>query len=306
MAVQWIEARTALDVFGNRMTICERTHAGLIRSRAELFNRHDQELRDVELPREFWWAKGHEALEQNWDTGDFSTWIDRKLHWRGYGVRFALDDLLKLIPFEEHAATRRRLSVAGNPAWVSAREARRFAYDQAGVQPVKAGKAVVKQCRFGFISARAVEMRFARGSKPGDWTEEAREWDIPTWFWEDFTMQEASSQDWEQGSFSGRGRAPQGYGWMTLDGVYFLRPSLDVLLPVAPTLMLEQGRDHPPKPNLAEADLQTWWHKRAGVRDALSQNDLWVLAKADHPEHSIARDRIRALAEGRTPGPKHN
>lgn len=180
MADQWIEAGTTLDIFGNRMAICERCHAGLIRSRAQSFMRHDENLSDVELPREFWWAEGHEALDQNWDTGDFSTCIDEKLHLRAFGVRFALDDLLKLIPFEQHAAIRRRLSVAGNPAWVSAREARRFAYNTAGLQPATAGTTVMEQCRLGFISARAVEMRSALGRKPDDWTAEAREWDIPT------------------------------------------------------------------------------------------------------------------------------
>ena len=56
MADQWIEAGTALDLFGNGMAICERCDAGLIRSRAQLFKRHKEELVDVELPREFWWA----------------------------------------------------------------------------------------------------------------------------------------------------------------------------------------------------------------------------------------------------------
>lgn len=306
MAVQWIDARTASNVFGNRMAICARSHAGLIRSRAELFNRHDQELRDVELPREFWWPEGLEAFQENWDTGDFSTWTDQKLRWLAYGVRFALDDLLKLIPFEEQAATRRRLSVAGNAAWASAREARRFAYEIARLQPVTAGRSVIEQCRLGFISGRAVEMRFARGSKVDDWSAEAREWDIPTWFWEHFATPDSSTQDWEKGIFAGRGSGPQGYGSTTLSGVHFLRSSLDVLLPTIPTPTFEQGQVNPPKRNLSEADLQTWWNKRAGVRDALSQNDLWALVKADHPEHNIARDRIRGLAEGRTPGPKRN
>jgi hypothetical protein len=147
-------------------------------------------------------------------------------------------------------------------------------------------------------------MRFARGADPDDWTTEAREWDVPIWFWESFTANYASSQDWEKGRFAGRGTAPQGYGWMTLQGVYFLRSSLDVLLPRS--MQREEGADQyqPPKPNLPEADLKRWWEKRAPVRDALSQNDLWALAKADFPEHTVARERIRGLAEGRVPGPK--
>ncbi|MHC9419874.1 hypothetical protein ACYZX9_14895 [Sphingomonas citri] len=89
MADQWIEAATALDTFGNRMAICERCHAALIRAQAASFHRVDDVQSDAELPREFWWAEGHEALDQNWESGDFSTWINHKYHWRAFGVRFA-------------------------------------------------------------------------------------------------------------------------------------------------------------------------------------------------------------------------
>lgn len=304
MADQWIEAGTALRVFGNAKAICERCHAGLIRSRAQSFQRQDVEKLDVEVPREFWWAEGHEALEQNWDTGDFSTWIDSKIHLRAFGVRFALDDLLKLIPFEQQPATRRRLSVAGNPEWAAARDARRFAYETAGLQPRSAGEAVVEHCRLGFIVARAVEMRWARGRHPDDWTVEEREWDIPTWFWENLVAPDGSTQNWERGVFAGQGKGLQGYGWMTLNGVHFLRSSLEVLLPSAPAQTTEKRGDERPKPNLPEAELERWWEKLAPVRDGLTQNQLHAVAKADHPQHAVSRERIRALAEGRRPGPK--
>jgi len=288
------------------MAICARCHGGLIRSRAAVFDRHGQESRDVELPRQFWWAEGHEALEQNWDVGDFSTWIDSKEHWRAYGVRFALDDLLKLIPFEEQGVTRLRLSVAGNPTWASAREAQRFAYNEAQFPPVSAGSSIIAQCRLGFILARAVEMQLSRGSGSDDWTSAAREWDVPTWFWDRFTVPNASTQDWEQGKFSGRGRSPDGQGLMRIHGVHFLRSSLQVLMPPSQKSTQEHDSFDPPKPNLAEADLLRWWQRREAVREALSQNDLWTLAKADHPEHTVSRDRIRGLAENRKPGPKGN
>ena len=305
MADHWLEAATALDVFGNRLAICERSHAGLIRTHAASFYRVDDVQADAELPREFWWAEGHEALDQNWQTGDFSTWIDHKHHWRAFGVRFALDDLLKLLPIDQHASIRRRLSVAGNSAWVSAREARRFAYDRAGLNPMTAGKAVVEQCRLGFVMARAVEMRWASGRKPDDgWTEEAREWDVPIWFWEHFVTQDASSQSWEQGVFAGRGRGPHGYGWLTLNGVHFLRSSLDVLLPSAPPAPIDDELADPRKPALSEAELRRWWDRLSPVRDGLTQEELRALATSAHPQHTVSRDRIRALADGRKPGPK--
>ena len=286
------------------MAICERCHAGLIRSRAKLFHKHYEALHDVDLPREFWWAEGHEALDQNWDTGDFSTWLSQTFHWRAYGVRFALEDLLELIAFEERATTRRCLSVAGNPAWISAREARRFAYEEARLQPARAGNAIVDQCRLGFVAARAVEMCSALGREQTDWTNEAREWDVPLWFWKEFTGEDASSQDWESGTFAGRGQGPNGYSWLTLNGVHFLRTSLDALLPSAPKPEAGLANYESTKPTLPDAELKRWWQKRSNVRDKLSQGDLWALAKANFPDQSVTRDRIRELADGRIPGPK--
>jgi hypothetical protein len=307
MADHWVDAGTALEVFGNRMAICERCFAGLVRARAALFHNGKEEQADAELPREFWWARGHAALDQNWKVGDFSTWVEQRYHWRAFGVRFALDDLLELVPFDQHGVIRRRLSVAGNPAWVSALAARRFAYEMARLNPMKAGEAVVEQCRLGFVIARAVEMRWALGRSPDDgWTEEGREWDVPIWFWQHFTTQDASSHNWEQGLFAGRGRGPQGYGWLTLNGVYFLRSSLDVLLPTAAAIADGEASADPRKPALPEAELRRWWERLAGARDALTQEQLRALATNDHPQHTVSRERIRALTDGRKPGPKPN
>ena len=40
------------------------------------------------LPKRFFWAGFGSALDKNWVTGDFSTWIGRELHCRAYGVEF--------------------------------------------------------------------------------------------------------------------------------------------------------------------------------------------------------------------------
>lgn len=306
MADQWITAAAALNILPNQLAICARCHAGLIRTQAETFDRHGKEERNSELPQQFWWAEGHEALEQNWDIGDFTTWIDHAEHWRAYGVRFALDDLLTLIPFEEQAAARLRLSVAGNAAWVSAREARRFANDEARLQPLTAGSTIIAQCRLGFVSARAVEMLFEAGSKKNAVSIEAREWDVPTWFWDGCTPSGANTHDWEQGIFTANFLRSIGPVLTSLNGVYFLRSSLDVLLPSLGALTSAHEAADSPKPNLPETQLLKWWQRRKSVRDRLSQNDLLALAKADFPEHTVARDRIRALADNRKPGPRTN
>src|SRR4051794_16702511 len=105
IADDWIDAGCALallkDVMGETeasMAICARAHDGMIKARAERFIRADRAFDDVELPAQFWWARGHEALDQNWTTGDFETWIDHRLHWKAYGVSFLRADIDKLVP----------------------------------------------------------------------------------------------------------------------------------------------------------------------------------------------------------------
>ena len=201
----------------------------------------------------------------------------------------------------------RSLSVAGNSAWVSAQEARRFAYEKAGLNPMMAGPAIVEQCRLGFVTARAVAMKWLSGGMPdGDWTDEGREWDVPIWFWEDFTTPNASSQQWEHGTFSGRGRAPVGYGWIQLNGVHFLRSSLGALLPNTPSASVADERSGAAKPGLSEATLRQWWDKFGPARESLSLERLWALAKVEHPNHFVSRERVRALSDARKTGPKQS
>ena len=305
MAEHWIEARDASRIISSTDTLCERLAAGMVKYRAQRVTIDGEIVDSASLPDEFWSDDGRERLQQDWDAGDFLSSFDGLTQSRAFGVHFDASDILDMLPFEERAAAARSLSVAGNPAWVTAREARRFAYAKAGLSSTTAGKAIVEQCRLGFISGRAVQMRKTFSVKPDDWTTETREWDIPTWFWAGFTTPDVSLQDWEQGRFAGRGDGPQGYGSMTLNGVYFLRSSLDVLLPTLHALDGQEPVD-PRKPALPEAELSRWWDKLAGARDALTQEQLRALATNDHPQNTVSRERIRALAHGRKPGPKPN
>lgn len=307
MAEHWIEAREAARIVTSTDALRQRVSFGMVRCCARRATVDGQPVDFASLPDEFWSDDGRERLQQDWELGDFQSSFDGLTVSCALGVRFHASDVLDVIPVEQRALAARSLSVAGNPAWVSAREARRFAYEKAGINPVAAGKAVIEQCRLGFVTSRAVEMRWAAGRKPDDgWTEEVREWDVATWFWEHFTTQDASSQDWEQGLFAGQGRGPRGYGWLTLHGVHFLRSSLDVLLPSAPPAPDRGEQADPRKPALSDADLRRWWDRLAHVREGLTQEQLRALAANDHPQRSVSRDRIRALAEGRKPGPKSN
>ena len=84
--------------YAAKMRICERAHAGMIHARAEQYQQCQRVFQNHDIPKEFWWAEGHEALEQDWAAGDFSTWIDRRIQLKAFGVTFALADIEGLLP----------------------------------------------------------------------------------------------------------------------------------------------------------------------------------------------------------------
>ena len=87
------------SLFNAQMAICKRAHAGLIRACAEQFHYGQRTLHRHNIPKEFWWAEGHQALEQDWAAGDFSTWVERgSLQLKAFGVTFACADIEKIVP----------------------------------------------------------------------------------------------------------------------------------------------------------------------------------------------------------------
>jgi Predicted pPIWI-associating nuclease len=102
----WVRAAEAVAMlksimteYSARLRICERAHAGLIRARAEQYHYGEHVLPDHNVPKEFWWAEGHQALEQDWAAGDFSTWIKREsVQLKAFGVTFARADIERLLP----------------------------------------------------------------------------------------------------------------------------------------------------------------------------------------------------------------
>jgi predicted nucleotide-binding protein len=94
------------DEYSAQMTICERAHDELISARAVrlVVENHNwrpvkiTELNDVEVPPDFWWARGNQALKQNWSTGDFETWIGQTVQYRAYGVKFLRSDIMNMVP----------------------------------------------------------------------------------------------------------------------------------------------------------------------------------------------------------------
>ncbi len=88
----------------SEIAIATRANAGLLRSNAALLIYKEERLKDQNIPYTFWWARGYEALTQNWELGDFETWIDRKMRVQAFGVRFHRADLDEMLGFASHAA----------------------------------------------------------------------------------------------------------------------------------------------------------------------------------------------------------
>ena len=305
MTEHWIEAHQAKEIAGSSHSLCERLRDGLIASRAETFVRHDQALSAALLPKEFWWAGGYDALEQDWAAGQFSTWIDRAFHWKAYGVQMALSGVLEMLPFNDRAVTARALSVAGDVGWISARAAKQFAYDKAGAIPMKAGAAIIVQARLGFITARAVTATCFRGGRDDtapQWEE--REWDVPTWFWDRFADPDSSAQDWELGTFSGKGVGPEGLRYFTLRDVRFMRASLDALLPstlLAPPILPAKSGGRPPAAFADDLMCAIWASIYRGDLQPKRQADVeraildWTAAEGHVLGNTAAREKARKI-----------
>lgn len=253
----WITASAAVALLephgghGVRYAICKRAHAGLLISRANLLIVGAQRHENMIMPQSFWWAEGHEALNQNWMTGDFDTLIERKTHAQAFGVQFDFAGLREMLPPEAAATVARQLSAAYDQGWLSAKSARRFMYERVGSNPALAGAELIEQCKLGFVAARAVLMQHSERGQFSSESPGEREWAIPEWFWLNFTRSDSSAQDWDRSVFSGKGRTPTGVRYIRLSGVYFEKSSLDILAP--------EARNNLEVPNKGGRPRKEWW-----------------------------------------------
>lgn len=80
------------------IALAKRAHAGLLRAHCELMIINDtQRYPDCDVPASFWWAEGHDALTQNWELGDFETWIKKTVQYQIFGVRFHREDVERVV-----------------------------------------------------------------------------------------------------------------------------------------------------------------------------------------------------------------
>lgn len=308
MASQWIDAATARRIVadggslsGAERSICTRAHAGMLSSRARLFLFGEEKKENCLLPSDFWWAEGHIALEQDWVTGDFSTWMEKKIELRAFGVEFDAAGILAFLPVERRPIIARSLSVEADPNWLSTRAAREEIEKREGLYWQDAQRRLIELVELGFVSARAVQMTRHHPRSTSLTIE--REWDVPLWFWDACMRSTDAKADWTLGSFSGKAFVGGNWSHVKLTGVHFLR---DTLIPPseARSEQSEVCEQDDSKPRLPELKLMKWWDALAGARDGLSNEELLILARAKFPENHVARDRIRVLAGGRKRGPR--
>jgi hypothetical protein len=204
----WVAAAEALRLVSQIMNeylaqhaIANRARDGLIRTRAVRFMKHRETLDDVELPADFWWAGANAALKQNWATGDFSTWIDRRYEWKAYGVRFSRSDIEAMIPRRDRMPLGRL--EAGNyaPAATCVSELRAtLACDDATAQ-----RLILKSCRAGLVPSRCSKIRWRVKDRYGENEEQDTNVAVPQWFWEECLEDEATVLNWRTGRFAGTG-----------------------------------------------------------------------------------------------------
>ncbi len=310
----WIPAATALalvagpgkSTFGARGAICKRARHGLLAARCALLTVQSQRYENADVPAGFWWADGEAALEQDWSVGDFGTWIDRKVEYRAFGVTFALEGLLSMIPPERRGPARRAISVTGAADWVSAIETLRLVQERTGLPPNEAEKSLVQQARLGFVPARAVLMS-ALPDLAGDAVDSEREWNIPEQFWAALEP----DADWESGTFSAC-IVLNGPRTVTTEGVHFALPALDEVIPpgsrpltstaTAPPSESNGGqKGRPPAAYWDELWCAVWGDIFRGDLQPKSQADVqnamlnWLEAHGHSAGESTVKPRARRL-----------
>ncbi|MCW1984924.1 UNVERIFIED_ORG: hypothetical protein M2348_000635 [Sphingomonas sp. R1F5B] len=184
--------------------------------------------------------------------------------------------------------------------------------------------AVISALAKGHCKARAVEASLDLGGVHATfvflWTKSLAPFSpldanmrVSAALWQNFLLcNQRENQDWESGNleFSGvepitqqpiRGRAV---------GVELERKGLPLVgsesayavptPPEAPVAIVKSEREQ--KPRLKPAELQRWWARLSVDEQNETQTALWEKCCAAHPNHAIARDRIRDLTRGRKPG----
>lgn len=244
MDEEWISAAEALALVGKTnpylaaQSICGRAYDGVIAAKAHLLIIGDIRKEDVDVPAGFWWATGHAALEQKWQSGDFETWLDKRIHCRAYGVMFLKRDISAMLPPRQPKRNQPKRAGQGN--YASAARCIEDLQEQLGCTKNDAAKHIARFSRAGLVEARCASFWCESTDPLGANEEEAFEnVAIPSWFWEKCAVGPDAILDWQSGTFAGRGLVGANVQKVRIKGAEF-----DIAGMVELEAMLRE-QDHP-------------------------------------------------------------
>lgn len=229
MAVQWIPAKQAFDIIGNERTLTNRLRSGVLKSKAAKIQSTHDAFSCNPVTADFWETGGRHDFRADWETGDFTNHIDGEIAVYVFGLTIDLSGILEMLPAEERGLIALNMSVAGSPQWITAKEACSLSFKARG--DLNASREwIYEQGRLGFFVARAVqaETELDDRYRGRAWVE--REWDVPTWFWSEFTKSGFVEPSWTIGRLSGEGPTPHGFCSLTLSGLHFHKRTFLTLL----------------------------------------------------------------------------
>ncbi len=209
MSGEWISAAEAYRLIGDASTpylasraICCRAHAGLIGTRARRLIVSGFIQDGVEVPEKFWWAEGESALDQNWTTGDFSTWIDERIECRAFGVEFMRSDVIAMLAKKADTHAAPQVS-PGNymPASACLEELKVSFGGDAG----RAAEVILANCRAGLVPSRCAKLTWRVTDRYGSETHETESCAVPDWAWEECFIADSAILNWQDGIFAGDG-----------------------------------------------------------------------------------------------------
>lgn len=301
MHEQWIRAWDAYNIDRIPGAIFARLHAGLVRARAKRLIVGPKQYDDHEILPHFWWAEGGNALDQNWIAGDFSTWIENRVHLRAFGVSFELSGILEILPSDSRASVARQLSVAGNENWLSTARALDYVQRSTNLDRISAKVALFEQAGFGFVAARAILAKQSQESNDtGRWAWQRREWDVPPDFWLDSSLRSHSDSNIEAGNFGVSSCIATDGKYLCVSGVHF---SLDSVAEIWPSTNRASPRSGGRTPATFHDDLmcaiwkQIYENELKPRRQADIEHALlaWVENNGHKMSESAAREKAKKI-----------
>jgi len=194
--------------------ICRRAHDGINVAKAVKLIMGNQRADDADVPASFWWSRGGSAMIQNWQSGDFETWIDRHLHCRAYGVSFLETDIDAMLPASA-TSPRLRGEYAPTSQCVDALCA------TTGLSRTRIEAEILSHCAAGMIAARCAKLQDEFETRHGKDAGQLENAAVPYFIWRDCLCGPDTIMNWAAGRFSGSGQVEDDWHNVRLSGVEF-------------------------------------------------------------------------------------